>query len=479
MDKNDSYFDNISGNGGGTASGQTNGDEPRKTYNRQEYSDRTDNERIYGEQSGFDYSMPPQPIPVTKGERGSGKGLFLGGLITGIAGALMIFAICYLGLYIQKLMEAPRQSDGQFRFQEGSAIDESVVTKLQNLENTVNKYFYLGEVTNEEFQDGIYRGMISALGDPYSEYYSAEELALLMEQTEGVYFGIGAYIQLDTVTGLPKISGTIEGAPSEEVDLRANDLIYEVDGVATYGMNLTEVVSMIKGPENTDVVLTIIREDVSDYLEVSVTRRQVETPTVEYTMLEDGMAYIHVTEFDEVSIDQFADALATAKGSGMKGLILDLRGNPGGSLNAVVEMARMILPKGMIVYTEDKNGKRSEYTCDGSRKLDVPLVVLVDMNSASASEIMAGAIKDHELGTLVGTTTFGKGIVQQIIPFRDGSAVKVTISAYYTPKGNNIHGIGVEPDVVCEFDGEAYYGSEDHPDNQLEKAKEVMRGLMR
>lgn len=475
-DRNDAYFDNISGNNRDIPPGSRS---DNQVNDEQMYNNQMNNNQMYDNRPGYGYPVPPRPVQPVKGERGSGKGLFLGGLITGIAGALMIFAICYLGLYIQKLMEAPRQSDEQFRFKEGSAIDESVLTKLQNLESTVNKYFYLGEVTNEEFQDGIYKGMIAALGDPYSEYYSVEELAVLMDQTEGIYYGIGAYIQLDTATGLPKISGTIEGAPSEEVDLRANDLIYEVDGTATYGMTLTEVVSLIKGPEDTNVVLTIIREGASDYLEVSVTRRQVETPTVEYTMLEDDMAYIQITEFDEVSIDQFADALATAKGSGMKGLILDLRGNPGGSLNAVVEMARMILPKGMIVYTEDKNGKRSEYACDGSRKLKVPLVVLIDMNSASASEIMAGAIKDYELGTLVGTTTFGKGIVQQIIPFRDGSAVKVTISAYYTPKGNNIHGIGVEPDVVCEFDGEAYYNSEDHPDNQLEKAKEVLREMMK
>ena len=243
-------------------------------------------------------------------------------------------------------------------------------------------------------------------------------------------------------------------------------------------MTLSEVVSLVKGPEDTEVVLTLIREGASDYLEVAVTRKKVESPTVEYSMLDNNMAYIQVTEFEDVSVKQFQNALAKAREEGMKGMILDLRGNPGGSLNAVVEMARMLLPKGMIVYTEDKNGKRSEYTCDGTKALEVPLVVLVDTNSASASEIMAGAIKDYGIGTLVGTTTFGKGIVQQIIPFRDGSAVKITISAYYTPKGNNIHGIGIEPDVVCEFDGEAYYGNEDHPDNQLEKGKEVLKELM-
>lgn len=283
----------------------------------------------------------------------------------------------------------------------------------------------------------------------------------------------------DTATGLPKISGTIAGAPAEEVGLRANDLIYEVDGQPTAGLTLTEAVSLIKGPENTEVVLTIVREGETDYLEIPVTRRKVEAVTVSYEMLGDGMAYIQVAEFDDVSVKQFEDALDTVRSQGMEGMILDLRANPGGSLNAVVEMARMILPEGMIVYTEDKNGKRAEYTCEGDKELDVPLVVLIDMNSASAAEIMAGAIKDYGLGTLVGTTTFGKGIVQQIIPFRDGSAVKVTISAYYTPNGNNIHGKGIEPDVECEFDGEAYYGSEDRPDNQLEKAKEVLKGLMR
>lgn len=421
----------------------------------------------------------PQGSENLKHDRGSGKGLFIGGMITGLACSLFVVAIVYISLYVQGVVDIRSNASGQISTRNGSAINSDVVKKLQSLEAVIDKYYYLGEATDEELQNGLYKGLLQALGDPYSEYYSAEELEALMQQTEGIYFGIGAYISLDTATGLPKISGTISGAPAEKVDLRANDLIYEVDGVSAYGMSLTEVVSLIKGPENTDVVLTIVREGATDYLDVTVTRGRVEARTVTYEMLEDGMAYIQVTEFDEVSITQFSEALTAAKAAGMKGMILDLRANPGGSVNAVVEMCRMILPKGMIVYTKDKNGKKQEYTCNGAHKLDVPLVVLVDMNSASASEIMAGAIKDHGLGTLVGTTTFGKGIVQQILgPFEDGSAVKVTISAYYTPNGNNIHGIGIEPDVVCEFDGEAYYGSEDHPDNQLEKAKEVLRGKM-
>ena len=299
-----------------------------------------------------------------------------------------------------------------------------------------------------------------------------------MEQSEGVYYGIGAYVSLDTEKNLPKISGVMEGSPAEEAGLRANDLIYEVNGVTTYGLTLTEAVALIKGEEGTEVNLTLVREGESDYLELTLTRRRVEAPTVEYSMLEGRIGYIRVTEFDSVTVNKFSEALYTVKNSAARGIILDLRGNPGGNLDAVVDMCNMILPEGMIVYTEDKYGNREEYTCDGENELQLPLVVLVDMNSASAAEIMAGAIKDYGIGTLVGTTTFGKGIVQQIMSFRDGSAVKLTISAYYTPNGNNIHGIGIEPDVLCEFDGEAYYGSEDHPDNQLEKAKEVLGELI-
>lgn len=437
-----------------------------------------DNQTYFGYTQG---STPPQK-PV-KPEWGSGHGLFLAGLITGIGGALLIVAIAYLGFGLQKAVEnLDSWSSGSdqvvLKTEENSLVDEKLVAKLRLLEKTIDEYYFLGEVSDKDLQTGIYKGLMEALGDPYTEYYSAEELQSFLQDTEGLYFGIGAYMMQDTETGLPMITGVMPGAPAEAVGLRANDLIYEVDGVPVYGMSLNDAISMIRGPEGTDVVLTIARENETDFLDFTVTRAKVEAPTVTLTMLEDSMAYIEITEFDSVTVDQFADALATAKGSHMKGLIIDLRGNPGGSLDAVVDICRMILPKGMVVYTEDKYGNRDEYTCDGKRQLEVPLVVLVDGNSASASEIMAGAIKDYGIGTLVGTTTFGKGIVQQVVPFRDGSAVKITASAYYTPSGTNIHGTGIEPDITCQFDGEAYYGSEDHPDNQLEKAKEVLRGLM-
>ena len=201
-------------------------------------------------------------------------------------------------------------------------------------------------------------------------------------------------------------------------------------------------------------------------------RRKVESPTVNQKMLDDRIGYIQITEFDTVTLDQFVEALAACREKGMEGLILDLRGNQGGNLSTVCDIARQLLPEGLIVYTEDKNGKRTEYSCDGQHEMPEELVVLVDKNSASASEILAGAIKDYGIGTLVGTTTFGKGIVQRIISLTDGSAVKLTVSHYYTPNGNNIHEVGIEPDVEIAFDGDAYYN--DGVDNQLDKAIEVM-----
>lgn len=410
----------------------------------------------------------------------------MGGLATGLGVAIFISAVMFIVVAVGKLASvdysepvAGREPQTELENGESSvsgvAVTDEVVQKMELIEQVIDRYFYQEETDKQAMIDSIYKGMVSSLGDPYSEYFTAAELQETLEGIQGVYYGIGAYVSMDTDMGLAKISGIIEGAPASEVDIRVNDYIYKVDGQETYGLSLNEVVSLIKGPEGTTVLITFYRD--GDYVDVEVERRQVESPTVNQEMFENGMAYIQITEFDAVTVDQFTEALAVARGSGMKGLILDLRANPGGSLDAVNEVARRMLPEGLIVYTEDRNGKRKEYLCDGKRKLEVPLVVLIDGNSASASEILAGAIKDYKLGTLVGTTTFGKGIVQQPISLSDGSAVKLTISTYYSPNGNNIHGVGVEPDIVCEFDGERYYSDEKY-DNQLEKAKEVLMELM-
>lgn len=407
----------------------------------------------------------------------STRNAFIRGMLIGILVSLVILAFTRIGEGQYGASGIPIPDE--VSLQPDSAVNEDMIAKLQALEQTINDYYYLNEVTVEDYQTGVYKGMVLGLGDIYSEYYTEEEINDLLEQIEGTFYGVGAYISLDTATGLPKISGVIKGAPAEEVGLRANDIIYEVDGASTYGLSLTEVVSMIKGAEGTEVHLTIVRTGEDDYLDIYVTRREVETPTIEYKMMEDKMAYILINEFDEVTVSQFEEALAQARQEGMEGVIFDVRANPGGSLDAVVNMLRRILPAGDIVSTKDKYGEGQVYTCDGKNQIDVPVVLLIDMNSASAAEIFAAAIKEYEIGTLVGTTTFGKGIVQQIIPFADGTAVKLTVSSYYTPLGNDIHGVGVEPHILCEFDGEAYYDSEDPFDNQLEKAKEVLRDLMK
>ena len=399
-----------------------------------------------------------------------GNGRFVLGFVAGIALTALVSGFVYVGIKFYESAGGRNAADDTAE----SVVSEDTEKKLSAIEDVIEEYYYQdADIDVDAMTEGMYAGMVNSLGDPYSVYYTEEEWQELMQETEGVYYGIGAYLMIDPNTGLGKISGVIENTPAQEAGLRADDLLYQVDGVSTMGMELSEIVSMVKGEEGTTVHLTIYREGETDYLEIDVERRKIESPTVNYEMLEDDIGYIQISEFDEVTTDQFTEALAVVKGSGAKGLILDLRGNPGGSLNVVVDIARAILPKGLIVYTEDKYGQRDEYTCDGRSELDLPLVVLVNGNSASASEILAGAIKDYRKGVLVGTTTFGKGIVQRVLPLTDGTPLKLTISAYYTPNGNNIHGVGIEPDVICEFDSEAYY--EDGVDNQLEKAVEEVK----
>lgn len=426
-------------------------------------------------------SIPPAPSqPGTpSGGQNNKTGMLLLGMLLGVILTTLISACVFVGVKVVDLAgnKTARQASANAE-EADSVINDESIEKLEAIEEVIEQYYYKDEdIDTDAMIEGMYAGVVDSLGDPYSVYYTAEEWQALMQETEGIYYGIGAYLSLDPATGLARISGVIADTPAQEAGLRENDIIYQVDGESVQGLELSEIVSRVKGEEGTQVHLTIVREGETDYLEIDVTRRQIESPTVNYEMLDDGIGYIQITEFDDVTTDQFTEALAVIKGSDAKGLILDLRGNPGGSLPVVVDIARMILPEGRIVYTENKYGEKEEYTCDGKHELDIPLVVLVNGNSASASEILAGAIKDYNKGTLIGTTTFGKGIVQRVLPLTDGTALKLTISDYYTPNGNNIHGIGIEPDIECELDTQAYY--EDGVDNQLERAVEEMGKLLK
>lgn len=272
------------------------------------------------------------------------------------------------------------------------------------------------------------------------------------------------------------VSKLIKNTPAAASDLSPGDFIVKVDGTDTIGMTSSEIVKLIKGPEGTSVTITVQREGEKNPLDITVARAKIESPTVEYEMLENSIGYIEITEFDDVTYAQYCEAYDTLVARGMKGLILDLRANPGGNVSTVCQIARRLLPEGLIVYTEDKYGQRMEYRCDGTEEIQIPLAVLVDGNSASASEILAGAIKDYGIGKLVGTTTFGKGIVQRIISFSDGTAIKLTISNYFTPNGNYIHGVGIEPDIPVEWDSEQYLN--EGIDNQKQAAIEYLLPLV-
>jgi len=405
---------------------------------------------------------------------------FRNGVITGGLVTALLFVGIYAGGTAYQMYKV-REAQADAAQSDESVINADTLQKMKLIEDAIASYYYYeDDISYEELQDGIYKGMVNSLGDPYSEYYSREELEEVMSSNMGISYGIGAYISINKQMNMAMISGVMEESPALDAGLREGDIIYEVDGESTQGMSLTQVVSRVKGKENTDVHLTIYRESENDLLEIDIKRaKRLETNTVDYGMLEntDQLGYLRIREFDAVTVDQFTEAMAELRGQGMKGLVLDLRSNPGGDLAAVVDIARKILPEGLIVYTENKAGSRKEYTGDGKREIDIPLVVLVNEYSASASEILAGAIQDYNKGTLIGTTTYGKGIVQQIQKLDDGTALKLTISAYYTPSGRNIHGIGIEPDIELEYDYEA--SENEGIDNQVEKAIEILEGKIK
>ena len=399
---------------------------------------------------------------------------FWRGLAVGLASSCAILLVVFGSVKIYQTYRVYGRLASGSSAETESVANEKTTEKLGVLENTIKQYFWQ-DVDESTLEEGVYKGLLESLDDPYSVYYTHDELVQLQQQTEGIYYGIGAYISQDNEMGYVRVSKIIKNTPAEASGLQQDDYIYKVEGEDMQGKDSSYVVSKIKGEAGTKVTITVVREGATDPIDIEVERQKIESPTVEYQMLDNDMAYIQITEFDLVTTEQFEETYKQAQADGMKGLILDLRSNPGGNLSTVCDIARMILPKGLIVYTEDKYGKREEYTCDGANQIKVPLVVLTNGYSASASEILAGAVKDYGIGTLVGTTTYGKGIVQKVINLSDGSAVKLTVSNYFTPNGNNIHKIGIDPDVEVEFDAEQYKNG---VDNQLEKAKEVLAGLM-
>ena len=342
--------------------------------------------------------------------------------------------------------------------------------KMELLESLIDRY-YIGEADAEALTEGVYKGYIEGLGDPYSAYYDEEETARMAESLSGEFGGVGALMSQDRETGVITVLQVYEDSPAQKAGMQDGDVLYKVDGEDVSGRELTEVVNLVKGEKGTDVTLTLLRGDAGDEIELTVTRDTIEDQTVTYEMKEAGVGYIRVAEFDTVTYEQYKEALEDLEAQGMEKLVIDLRSNPGGNLETVCDMLDLMLPEGLIVYTEDKDGRREEYTSDAEHQFDKPLAVLVDGYSASASEIFAGAIQDYGLGQIVGTRSYGKGVVQSIFDLKDGTSVKLTIAEYFTPKGRSIDGEGITPDVEVEY---VYDEADPQADNQLEKALEVL-----
>lgn len=415
-------------------------------------------------------------------KKGFGKGLVIG--IAGGALGMFIMALAVIIIAMNGFgnkigdgtlfIEGATGPDGGIMY-ELSETEDYVISKIGYIMSVIDSEFYF-EYDKNEILDGIYYGILDSLGDVYSTYYSEEEFNELMESTEGIYYGIGVQVTQSYETGIITVAKVFEGAPAFESGMLPGDILVAVNDEDISGMDLNLVVTLIKSEEEgSKVKITVLRD--GKYVDMDVERRKVEYPTVEYEMLDNKIGYLQLAEFDTISVKQFEAALKDLNAQGMEGIVFDLRNNPGGTLDSVVGILDMILPECTIIYTEDKAGRvGSKYVSDADTILNVPAVVLVNGNSASAAEVFAGDVQDMGVATLVGTTTFGKGIVQQIYPVGDGTAIKLTQSSYFTSGGRNIHGDGIEPDVYVELDEELLSKAviEKDEDNQLKKALEVL-----
>ena len=356
--------------------------------------------------------------------------------------------------------------------------DKDVQAKVNEINTYIDNYYYFDidpEVQEESFYDGIMNG----LDDPYSVYYTKEEYQDLLEDNSGEYFGVGAVVTQDATMKVTVVR-PIKGSPAEAAGVKADDVIVEVDGTEITDQELSLVVEMIRGEKGTTAHIKVYRPSEDKYIEFDIQRAEVENVSVDYRMLDNKVGYISVTQFYENTPKEYKEAVEDLEKQGAKGLIVDLRDNPGGLLNAVVEMCAYTLDGGNIVTTKDRNGKvTSSFDDNDDHCIDIPMVVLVNGNSASASEIFAGAMKDTDTAELVGTTTFGMGIVQSILPLSDGTAIKITVSKYFTPGGNDIHEIGIDPDYEVELQDRSNAVNLDYEDDlQLQKAEEVIAAMM-
>lgn len=348
------------------------------------------------------------------------------------------------------------------------------LAKINKIENLIDQY-YLFDIDKNKQQEGAVEGYVKALGDPYSEFLTKEEMDSLNQQTEGEYAGVGIVVT-PSETGAITVVSAIKGSPAFEKGIKKDDIILKINGKDYNASQMNDAVEVMKGKPNTDVKLTIARMEnkTSKIFDVNITRRMISLTTVNSQKIGD-IGYINITQFDRKTDKEFIEQYENLKKQNVKSIVLDLRNNPGGLLDSTVKIADYLLPQGVIVKTVDKNKKEDVQKSDSSEQ-NLPMVVLVNGSSASASEILTGALKDYKKATIVGEKTFGKGIVQTIIPMDKGEGLKLTISEYFSPNGNKIHKQGVKPDVEIKLDEKAKgIGVEFmNEDNQLQKALEIL-----
>lgn len=348
------------------------------------------------------------------------------------------------------------------------------LAKINKIENLIDQY-YLFDIDKNKQQEGAVEGYVKALGDPYSEFLTKEEMDSLNQQTEGEYAGVGIVVT-PSETGAITVVSAIKGSPAFEKGIKKDDIILKINGKDYNASQMNDAVKVMKGKPNTDVKLTIARMEnkTSKIFDVNITRRMISLTTVNSQKIGD-IGYINITQFDRKTDKEFIEQYENLKRQNVKSIVLDLRNNPGGLLDSTVKIADYLLPQGVIVKTVDKNKKEDVQKSDSSEQ-NLPMVVLVNGSSASASEILTGALKDYKKATIVGEKTFGKGIVQTIIPMDKGEGLKLTISEYFSPNGNKIHKQGVKPDVEIKLDEKAKgIGVEFmKEDNQLQKALEIL-----
>lgn len=394
---------------------------------------------------------------------------FLRGVIMGAAGCILVLlSALTIAQYAGKINVA-----AGLKWDENGMSKEAVEIKdkAEILSSYINR-FYLNDIDYGKMGDIIYKAMVSGLDDKYAAYYTKDEYKDISEKTKGEFCGIGAYISQGKNDNSLKVAGVVKGGPAEKAGIKKGDIIVEVDGENIQGKDSSYAISKMKGKKGTNVSISVMRKGNKKTITFNIKREVIHDNTVSYKMLDNNIGYISVSAFETVTKKQFKSAVDCLEKKNEKGLIIDLRDNGGGLLDTALDMLDQILPKKLVVYTKDKNGVAEEYYTKDDKEINIPIVILVNGNSASASEVFCGALRDYGKAKLLGTKTFGKGIVQSSFAFRDGTGLKFTTSKYYTPKGINIHGTGFEPDIKVKSNGKmtALKESGYKVDNQINAA---------